>query len=374
MFTDNAELATTNQISDLSYNIVPHLAFNSSTPRLSYSAGVLAGFLVNRTLNERNQATQSADFDLTYRMAQFVTLRFSDQFTNSTGLWSGAGAGTASTGPGIGALQQPNNSLFTFGRFRTNVVLAELSGQLTAESFAGIRGYQSYLWFPSNATDPVLGTLYGGNSYSAEAYYNHHFSVRNWGGIVLRAQRFDVNRLEGRTDAASLLFMYAFNITPTTSLSFLGGPELSVSSVPQGLPTPVTAFNRRLWSPVAGAVFGWQGQRTSVTASFTHQISNGGGLISAVTLSSGEAQIMWRVGRRLEIGPAFAYGQNVPIVPSPTIRTYSGQFQSTYRLGNYSLGAGYARDDRTAVASTASASANRVWVSFSYDFLRPLGR
>jgi hypothetical protein len=125
---------------------------------------------------------------------------------------------------------------------------------------------------------------------------------------------------------------------------------------------------------VAGAVFGWQGQRTSVTASFTHQISNGGGLISAVTLSSGEAQIMWRVGRRLEIGPAFAYGQNVPIVPSPTIRTYSGQFQSTYRLGNYSLGAGYARDDRTAVASTASASANRVWVSFSYDFLRPLGR
>ena len=83
---------------------------------------------------------------------------------------------------------------------------------------------------------------------------------------------------------------------------------------------------------------------------------------------------MRRIGRRLEIGPGFVYGQNVPIVPSPTIRTYSGEFQATYRVSNYSFSAGYSRDDRTAVNSTTDAVANRAWVSFSYDFVRPLGR
>jgi len=374
MFSDNVELATANQISDLSYDIMPHFTISSSTTRLTYSAGVAAGFLVNRTLSDRNQASQSASLDISGRPSQFVTLRVSDRFMNTTGLWSDAGAANNSAGPGLGELQQPNTSLLTYGKFRANSVLAELTAQLAAGSFAGVRATQSYLWFPSGASDPVLGPLYGGNSYSAEAFFNRRFTDRNWGGIAVRAQRFDVNRLVGATDAASLLFLYAVNIRPNTSVSFFGGPELSVTSVPQGLPVPPPAFQRRLWSPVAGAVFSWQGRRTSAMASFDRQISNGGGLFAAVTLSSAEGQILRQVGRRFEIGPGFAFAQNVPIVTSPTIRSYSGQVQAAYHISNYSLSGGYARDNRSAPDINSSASANRVWVAFSLDFVRPLGR
>jgi hypothetical protein len=374
LYTDNAELSTTGPISDLSYEIMPHLAISSSAVRWSLNADALAGFMLNRTLDNRNQAQQSAGLDFSYRLSQFVTLRASDQFTNSTGLWSGASSGGTSTGAGIGSLQQPNNSQFTFGKFKTNVALAEISGQFSADSYAGVRGTESYLWFPSSATDPVVGTLYGGNSYTAEAFYNRHFTARNWGGITLRAQRFDLSHAIGRTDAVGVLLMYAVNITPSTSLSFFGGPELSMTATPNGIALPVPAFQRRLWSPAAGAVFSWQGQRTGALASFTHQVSNGGGLYSAVTLTTAEVQLQRQVGRHLEFGPSLTFSQNDPIVTSPSIRTYSGQLQSSYRVGSCAFGAGYARDQRDAAAGSLTASANRVWVSFSYDFIRTLGR
>src|SRR5271166_4505916 len=58
MYTDNTELASSGKTSDLSYNIAPNIALNHFTPRLSYDLGVAAGFSVDRTLSERDQATQ----------------------------------------------------------------------------------------------------------------------------------------------------------------------------------------------------------------------------------------------------------------------------------------------------------------------------
>jgi hypothetical protein len=374
LFTDNAGLTSSDHVSDLSYIIQPTITLKHFTPRFSYDLGVLAGFVVNRTFSERNQATQSAAFDLSYGLAQFVTLRVSDTFTNSTGLWAGAGtSANIDTGVGIGPVQQGNSSLITYGSFRMNNVLAELSGQLNPISFAGIRATHSYTWFPSATTDPVLGTLYGGNVYSAEAFYNHQFTLRNWGGIIARTQRFDIGRSVGNTGTESLLFLYAFNFRPNVSLSFFGGPELSTTAVAQGVSVPVVPFPRRMWSPAAGAVFSGHGRTMGGTASFTRLINGGGGLSSAVTLDSADAEVFRQFGR-FQLGPGFTYSLSTPIVTSSALRTYSGRLQLTYHVGNVALSGAYGRDNRTVVDSNASASANNIWVSFSYGFFKPLGR
>jgi hypothetical protein len=374
MWTDNAEIAATHPISDLSWDIEPNIALNHFTPRLSYDLGVSAGFVINRRLNERNLFTQSAAADLSYGLAQFVTLRVSDRFTNSTGLWSGAGGGTnGENGSGIGPIQQPNPSLFTYAEYRANTALAELTTQLNATSFAGVRGTYSYLSYPTAPTDPIVGTLYGGNSYSAEVFYNHRFTLRNWGGITLRGERFDISRIAGRTDTGSLLFFYAYNFRPTLSLSFFGGPELSVTALPEGMSIP-PSFPRRQWSPAAGAVFSGVGRRMSGSASLIHELSDGGGLASAVTLNTADVHIIRQIASRLLVGPGFMYAQSTPIMPSPTIRTYSARIELTYQLRTCYFTAGYARDSRTALDTLPSASANRVWVGFHYGFLRPLGR
>jgi hypothetical protein len=374
MYTDNVELATSEGLSDLSYDIQPHLVLSHSAPRLSYNLGVLAGFLVNKDLPGRNQSTQSAALDVSYGLAQFVTLRVSDSFTNSTGLWNGTNTvSPTDAGAGIGAVQQANPALLTYGRFRTNTALADLTAQLTRTSYAGARASQTYLWFPTAVTDPVVGTLFGGQSYSAELFYNHQFTARNWGGITGRVQRFDLSQSEGRTDTTSVLFFYAATLRPHMTLSLFGGPEFSITSPPAAESIPANSFARRMWSPAAGAVFDWQGPRTAGSISYSRQINNSAGLSSAVTLSGVEAELTRRVGR-LTVGPGFGFTENIPIVANPTLRTYSGRGQLNYRIGNSTIGGGYARDNRSAVGSNLSASANRVWISYSYDFLRPLGR
>jgi hypothetical protein len=372
MFTDNADLSSATPISNLSYDFEPQITLNYFTPKVSYDFGVLAGFVDNQKLKNQNQATQTASFDLSYHLTHFVVLRASDNFRNSTGLWNGVDS-AGSTASGIGSVQAANSSLYPYSEFRANTALAELSIQLSPDAFAGIRGEQAYTWFPSGATDPVLGDLVGGDTYSAEMFYNHHFTQRNWGGVTLRAQRFDLDESAGRTNTATLLLMYARNFRPTISLTIFAGPQFSTTAGMPGV-QPV-GFRPRLYSPAAGAVFNAETHTTSGVVSFLHQVSDGGGLLSAVTLTSASADLMRRLAHRFEVGPAFTYAQSAPIIPGPTIQTYSGMLQSAVRARDCTFRAGYARDERSTVSgNNLSASANRVWISFSYDFLRPIGR
>lgn len=374
MFSDNAELTSNDRISDLSWEIMPHLGLVHSSTRLTYDLNAMGGFVVNRTLNDRNRSTESGAADLSYRLTQFVTMRLSDSFMNTTGLWSGLTPGTGTAG-GIGAVQAPNSSVFSYERFRSNTALGELSGQLSASSFAGIRAVHSYTWFPDGASSPLVGALYNGQIYTAEAFYNRHFTARNWGGITLRAQRFDLESSLGHTDSGTALFLYGVNLRPNMSISFFVGPELSVTSAPQGIVLPSPTFARRQWTAAAGAVFAWQGQRTSANASFTRQTNSGGGLPSAVLLTSGTADILKQFGPRFAVGPGFSYTESAPIIQAQTLRTYSGLLQFTYRVDrNYTFNGGYARDGQIAVGTNNSTSADRVWISFSLDFLRPMGR
>jgi hypothetical protein len=373
MYTDNARLTSTGNTSNLSYDIQPEIALNHAGPRLTYSMAASAGFVVNRDLQEQNQATQGGSLDLTYNLRPFTTIRISDSFTNTTGLWAGPSAG-AGAGGNIGAAQQPNQSLLTYGRFWANTALAELNHQFTLNGSGGLRATHFYTWFPDQATSPVVGAIYGGQTYSAEAFYNLRISSRQWIGTTLRAQRFDVGRPFSRTDSGSLLLLYGIDFREGMTLSLFAGPELSVTSNQGLVPTP-TIVPTRMWSPVTGAVFSRAGRNTAATVSFVRQVSDGGGLPSAVTLSYVHGDVLRQLTHRIAMEVGFGYAHGTPIIGTQTIRTYSGYWQCTYRVGrNYVFSTGYSRDDNTAAASNTSASANRVWVSFAYNFMRPLGR
>jgi len=376
IYTDNADLSTIGRVHDLSYSIGPHLAFSHSTARLSYSAGIFAGFVVNRTLSERNQADQAASVDLSYGISQFSTLRLSDSFSNTTGLWSGSEAGgSLEPSSGLGAVQQPNPSLLSFNRYRTNTALGEFSHQFSQDSLGGVRGTHTYTWFPDSATSPVVGSLYGGQSYSAEVFYDHRFSARHWFGVTLRAQRFDLERSAGRTDALSSIFLYGFAVRPNMSMSVFAGPELSMTALPQGLPAPVPSFSRRKWTPTTGAVFSYQRRRTGVSASFVRGISNSAGLASAVTLSTAGGAVTRQFSRFWEGSINVEYSRNEPLVPSEAVAAYAAELQLTAHLTNtMALSGGYGRDESRAINTGMRASADRVWISWSCSFMRPLGR
>jgi len=376
IYTDNADLSTSGSVHDLSYSIGPHLAFSHSAARLSYSAGIFGGFVINRTLSERNQADQAGSGDLSYGISQFTTLRLSDSFSNTTGLWSGSEAGgTLEPSTGAGAVQQPNPSRLTFNRYRTNTALGELSHQFSLSSLGGVRGTHTYTWFPDSAMSPLGGALYGGQSYSAEVFYDHRFSARHWLGVTLRGQRFDLDRSAGRTDALSAILLYGFAMRPDISMSLFAGPELSMTALPQGLPAPVPSFSRRIWTPTTGAVFSYQRRRTGVSASFVRGISNSAGLASAVTLSTVGGAVSRQFSRFWEGSINVEYSRNEPLVPSESVAAYAADAQLTAHLTNtMALSGGYGRDESRAINTGVRAAADRVWISWSCSFMRPLGR
>jgi len=106
MYTDNARLTSTGSTGNLSYDIQPQIALNHTGPRLSYSMSASAGFVMNRDIQEQNQATQSGNLDLTYNVRQFTSIRISDSFTNTTGLWSGGPTADVGGVSNVGAAQQ----------------------------------------------------------------------------------------------------------------------------------------------------------------------------------------------------------------------------------------------------------------------------
>ena len=374
MYTDNLFLTATGHRDEISYDVGPHIAWRQFTPRLSLELGGGAGFVVNQHFNERNMVSENANLELSYRLQPHVTLRASDGFVNTSGLFSGVGAVTSQTG--VGVVQQANSTVITpASHFLTNTSLGELTYQFSAASNVGARGVVTILRYPGGATSVSNIPLYEGQSYSAEAFYNHQFSPRQWVGLTLRGQRFDSAKSLIVTDSGSVLLFYSLRPTNTTNLSFFGGPQLINSRVDPSLLTTVGPFNGHQLLPSGGATFAWQKSRTSVNFSYMYGANSGGGLVSAVTNQTVQAGLRQQLTDRQDLTLSFTYATNETLVTSVKLHSYSAQAEySRHFTRSLSAGLGYGWEQQNETAATLPARANRVWISLSYEMSKPLGR
>jgi hypothetical protein len=371
LYTDNAELTATQRISDVTYRFEPSLNFQQIRSRTTVAATGSLGVIANQHLQERNEFTTNLSGDLGYRLTEYTNIRFSDTFLNTTGLVADANR----QGTGIGLLQRPNTSSFNYAHVRSNSVLAELSHQAGPNTTFGFRGSQSSSWYPNTPSDPGFAPLYGTRSATAEGFLNHRISLRHWTGVSLRARRFTIGGDLGETNAASALFFYSFVPTPNTTLSFFGGPEFSNTFIPERLRDVTRPFDRRVWGPAAGATFTWLAGRTSTTASFVRQVSDGGGLSSAVTLYSAEAGVRRQIARRNEVEFDFGFSQNTPLVPGDSTQVYSGRVRWFRQINNsWTAQLVYGRDQHGAAVGQPLARANQVFLTIAYHFTRGVGR
>lgn len=372
MYTDNVFLLSTNQVSDFSYLVQPYLVFSGSRPRVNWDLRLGAGLIVNQHLSERNQAAENLGLDLDYRLSRHVDLRLSNTFTNTTGLFS---TFNPASGSGVGVVEQPNNSLVVPFARRTlaNSSLAELNYQFSPSSVAGVRGTYSILDYPGSSQNAQFGPLFNSRTYSGEAFYNYRVSAKQWVGATLRAQKFETQPSIANTDTGSLLLYYGVNATPNVTLSFFAGPEYTPRI--SNIATTGGSFRGHLWSSAEGATFNWQGERTSVAAGFSRQLSGGGGLSSAVTLQTASARLRRQLGSRQEVEFGFAYAENDPLESGHSFHGFSGLFQFQQRLvKNLFVRVGYTREQQELPNSQSTATANLSWVSVSYDFSHPFGR
>lgn len=372
IFTDNFLLSSTDQVSNVGYLVQPHVNVAQTRRRVNWQVGFEALLMVNHPIREENQAAEHLTLDVSYRLAQHVNLRVSSAVSNVNGLFSALNPVTS--GPGIGVIQQANNSLlvpFT-QRIISTSNLAELNYQFGPHSIVGARGTYSISDYPGFSNNAQFGSLYNSRMYSGETFYDSQISPRQWVGVTLRTQKFETKPLAD-TRAASFLLLYALNVRPHVTFALFAGPEWFES--PQ-LSNVATADGLiRGWTPAGGATLTWQGVRTSVRAELSRQLNDGGGLASVVTFETANAELRRQLSSRQEVSFRFTYAKNDALESGQSLSGFFGQCQLQQRVAKSLITLiGYTREQQEYLNGHGTATANLLWLSLSYDFSRGLGR
>jgi hypothetical protein len=171
---------------------------------------------------------------------------------------------------------------------------------------------------------------------------------------------------------------YTMYLTSTVSLSVLGGPQHYFSR------DPVSGASAGSWTPSVQGSLGYQKTRTSLAASFSHTVSNAGGLVGAFHSNIGEFEAHRQLTPRWGVNANGSYALFKNVTPNvsafnPGGHTLTGEASATRNFHEHLLlEFGYARFHQSygnlGPAVQLFPDSNRVFGSVQYMFSRPIGR
>jgi hypothetical protein len=224
---------------------------------------------------------------------------------------------------------------------------------------------------------PIGTTLIDSQTAGAGAYYSHRIVSNHWIGVTYRYEKLTFSQLDNRTLVHGILFTDTIYLTPQMTIALFAGPErLDVSS-------SLGFSNRQTqWTGAAGASYNWNGRHTSFLADGSRMVSDGGGLLGAVQLTSANAAVRRQLTQSLATQLGLMYGNNRALSadtsPFTSLKMLSAKFSVDRSLGNDLLVTlGYGRDLQQQYhgqPGSAEINHNRAWATLSYNFKRPLGR
>jgi hypothetical protein len=360
-------------VSDVSYSIFPTISLDQTRSRLHWVFSYSPGFTFYQKTSSLNQADQNLGVNLSYRLSPHVTLSARDTFMKTSNVLNQPTSDLAS--PVSGGVFVPNNSVIApISDVLTNAANATLTYQFSANGMVGASGTFTNLHYPNQSQVPGLSDS---SSRGGSAFYNHRLSKMNYIGATYQYQMFLAYPALGQseTQAHSVVGFYTVYLKPTLSVSLFAGPQFSDTQQ-----FGIRAM--RAWSPSAGASMGWQGKLTSFAASYSRAISDSGGLSGAVQANTASASVRRQLARTLSMSVGANYVSNTLLDPLPTFNTgghtisanASVQRQVGERL-NLQLQYTRLHQSYGNIAAISSVpNRDRVAVSISYQFSRPLGR
>jgi hypothetical protein len=352
--------------------VAPSIALDLSRSRLEWVMSYSPGFTFYQKTTSRNAADQNLSLNLHYRLSPHVTLSLQDSLEKTSNAFSQSNVGTVS-----GGAQGANQSVIApVANLLRNAGNVGLTYQFAANAMVGASGTFSNLHYPNQVQVPGL---FDSTSRAGSAFYTHRLSGKHYIGMTYQYQMLlaspSQSHTQNETQTHSILFFYTLYLQRTLSVAFFGGPQHSVTQQP-GVPL------FRMWSPSAGVSLSWQGPRSSLAASYSRTITDGGGLEGAVQSDGTTASMRQQLTRTFSAALGANYAINRVLNPVSSAsnggHTISGNVTVDRSLGpRLNLELGYMRLHQSYSGIPAISSApnrNRVWVSLSYQFERPLGR
>ena len=229
--------------------------------------------------------------------------------------------------------------------------------------------------FPKPSEAPGL---YNSSASGASAFYSRRLSQMQYLGVVYQYSRSLAHPLNSQSETQTNAFLpfYTLYLNRTISLSLSGGPQ-HYSADQSNLPASGS------WSPEVTASIGWQKNHVDLAGSYSRFVSGGGGLLGAFTSNLVNASVRWRMTRTLTLESAGLYTRltnATPLLPASTPggRTTTGTISLQRAFGeHFSVLGGYDRLHEGYAGLTEISSApdsDRVFVSITYQFTRPIGR
>jgi hypothetical protein len=373
-YDDNPFLASSGATSNTSVSIFPNISIEESWSRMRWKLGYAGGLTINENLTNQNQDSQNLTFDSQYRLSPHVNLRVAENFSLTTGFFdagSGAEVVTGSGGPNA-------NLIAPLSTQRTSTTTVETNYHFALNDLIGASGSFIDLHYTNG---PAGTPLTDSQTASGSAFWLHRIFQGDWGGASYGFQRITFGPAS-ETRVNSFLAVNSLSLSKRFTLTGFVGPQYLEN---QGLAPGGTSISQsNNWSVAGGVEGGWRNQRTSVTAGFSRNISDGGGLLGAVRLQTVHGTF------RRELVPGWAasltasYGTNqsltVPTATSASSINLTSVGASLERNVGKKVGLrmGYTHDFQEqfglpAPNPTQNANRNRVFVTLSYQWAKPLG-
>jgi hypothetical protein len=370
-YDDNALPSSGKAVNDVRYSIWPSLALQQSRSRLSWSLAYSPGYTFHQRLSSINGLDHNLALGFEYRLRPHVILTVANSFRKTSDLLSlPSQSGAAS---GSGGIHGPNDSIIppattTIGNFSN----AEIAYQFAENAMIGARGAWTGLWYQDRAK---VSGLFDSTGEAGSVFYAHRLSRKHYIGVTSGFQRFLTHPGQSETQTQSTLLFYTLYLPPSWTVSLFAGPEHSDNRAG-------SSFNLSRWSAAEGGSLAWHGQRTSFGASYAHRIRDGGGLSGAVLSSQADASVRWQSARALTATLGGSYSTNSVLASEPVLgvggKTWSGSASLQHPVGDHlavEMGYTHLHQSYSSVPSISNApDQNYAWVSFSYQFNRPLGR
>jgi hypothetical protein len=376
-YDDNPLLLPAGAVGNASVSIFPNVKIDQTTSRMRWTLGYAGGLTVNQRFTNQDQGSHNLNFDSEFRLSPHVNLRVTENFSLTTGYFD--------SGEAVSDLSGPNANLITpLATQRSNSTMVETNYHFALNDLVGASG--SY--YDSDFSNPGTQTQLLTNSQTASgsAFWLHRLFGTDWGGISYRFDRLTFSLGGGETRVHSFLAVDTLNISKRFTLTGFIGPQYSEN---QGVVPPATVFTQsNAWSAAGGAEASWKNRNTSVSGGYSRIISDGGGLTGSVRAQQVHANFRRQLTPGWAAGLSASRGANDELIGPPgsasSINLTSAGVTVERNVGQkFGLRMGYSHDfqqqfglpgaTQTSPLQTLDASRNRFFVTFSYQWAKPLG-
>jgi hypothetical protein len=197
--------------------------------------------------------------------------------------------------------------------YETNLGTVDLSYQLGEHdsiNFTGSESFQRYLRGYSG--------LWNSTSYSGGGFYQHEFSPQLSAGSGYEFTALDFGHGQERAGINMIEFFVTYKFSPRLSVSAWIGPELTnTKDIIPVFCTPYGCFyeiqHASSLDLAEGATVAWSGSKQGFRAQYSHRVTNGGGILGAVSYYSATAGYVRSLNRDWALNVGVGYGNSLSI-------------------------------------------------------------